>query len=323
MLLIGPILPAGGVFCIKTPDSRRSSIVHCLVAAYFVVRKPVSLPALAMLIDSHHHLWKYSAEQYGWINDEMSILRNDFLAPQLNQVASESGVDGFVCVQARQTIEETTDLLAIADAEPLIRGVVGWVPLADQSVAATLDRFVDNRWLKGIRHVVQDEPDDRFLLGEAFNRGVALLKDRGWVYDVLIFARQLPAAIEFVDLHPDQPMVLDHIAKPTIHAAQFDSQWERDFRHLARRSHVSCKFSGVLTEVRDSDWQIDTIRRYWDVALEAFTPQRLMFGSDWPVCLLRCQHSQWLQTVGELASQLSADERADFFGNNAARIYNL
>ena len=172
--------------------------------------------AFEMLIDSHHHLWKYSASQYGWINDTMSVLRKDFLATQLQKIAADSHVDGFVAVQARQSVEETDTLLSIAASESLIRGVVGWVPLVDLDVATVLDQFSDQPLLKGVRHVVQDEPDDRFLLREDFNRGVRLLKDRGLVYDILIFARQLPAAIEFVDLHPSQPFVLDHIAKPTI-----------------------------------------------------------------------------------------------------------
>lgn len=276
-----------------------------------------------MLIDSHHHLWKYSAEQYGWISEEMSVLRADFLSAELNQIADESGVDGFVSVQARQIVQETIDLLAIAAQTPRIGGVVGWVPLASADVAEVLDQFAEQELLKGVRHVVQDEPDDRFIVGNDFNRGVALLKDRNLVYDVLIFARQLPAAIEFVDRHPDQPMVLDHIAKPTIQAAQFDEAWEKNFREIAKRTNLTCKFSGVVTEVRDPEWSLDTLRRYWDVALEAFTPQRLMFGSDWPVCLLRSGHTQWLDAVRELAGQLSADEQADFFANNAIRDYNL
>lgn len=276
-----------------------------------------------MLIDSHHHLWKYSADQYGWMNDQMSVLRRDFLAPELRQIAVESGVDGFVSVQARQVIEETQALLDIAGGEPLIRGVIGWVPLADPSVASILDRFADAPLLKGVRHVVQDEPDDRFILGSEFNRGIDQLKGRGLVYDVLIFAKQLPASIEFVDHHPDLPMVLDHIAKPTITSGKFDDQWEQDFRELAKRDNISCKFSGVVTEVRDDSWSLETIRRYWDVALEAFTPRRLMFGSDWPVCLLKTGHSQWVQMVGELASELSDQERADIFANNAIRAYHL
>ncbi len=276
-----------------------------------------------MLIDSHHHLWKYSADQYDWISDEMSVLRHDFLAPQLNQVARDSGVDGFVSVQARQTVQETADLLAIAAAEPMIRGVVGWVPLADAGVGKILEQFAESEHFKGVRHVVQDEADDRFILGEDFNRGVALLKDHGLVYDILVFARQLAASIEFVDRHPQQPMVLDHIAKPTIRGSDFDTAWERELRELARREQVSCKFSGVVTEVRDSTWSIDAIRPYWDVALEAFTPQRLMFGSDWPVCLLRSQYADWLETVRQLASELSPQEQAGFFSGNAIRSYHL
>jgi L-fuconolactonase len=276
-----------------------------------------------MLIDSHHHLWKYSAEEYGWIDDEMSVLRRDFLAPELQQVAEESSVAGFVTVQARQSIEETHDLLQIADAEPLIRGVVGWVDLANANITAVLDSLSDAPLLKGVRHVVQDEPDDRFILGADFNRGIAELSGRGLVYDVLIFARQLPASIEFVDHHPDLPMVLDHIAKPTIRSAAFDDEWGKNFRELAQRENISCKFSGVVTEVRDPEWSIDTIRPYWDVALEAFTPQRLMFGSDWPVCLLKTGHSQWVETVRQLASELSEQEQSDFYANNAIRAYNL
>ena len=276
-----------------------------------------------MLIDSHHHLWKYSPEQYGWINDDMAVLRHDFLGEQLREIGDTSGVDGFVSVQARQVIAETDALLQIAASEPLIKGVVGWVPLAEPDVSDVLDKYADNKALKGVRHVVQDEADDRFIMGDAFNRGVALLKDRGLVYDVLIFAKQLPASIEFVDRHPDLPMVLDHIAKPTIVEDEFDSTWETNFREIAKRENLTCKFSGVVTEVRGDTWNIETIRRYWDVALEAFTPSRLMFGSDWPVCLLKTDHKRWVNTVGELASELSDDERADFFANTATKAYGL
>ena len=276
-----------------------------------------------MLIDSHHHLWKYSVDEYGWISDEMAPLKRDFLIPELQEIAKQSSVDGFVSVQARQTVEETDALLELATETPLIRGVVGWVPLADPKVAEVLDRYQDNPMLKGVRHVVQDEPDDRFILGAEFNRGIAELKGRNLVYDVLIFAKQLPASIEFVDHHANLPMVLDHIAKPTIYGAVFDEDWEKNFRELAKRDNISCKFSGVATEVRDQGWTINQIRRYWDVALEAFTPQRLMFGSDWPVCLLKTEHRRWVDAVRELASELSDDEQEAIFAKNAIRDYNL
>ena len=275
------------------------------------------------LIDSHHHLWKYSAEQYGWISEEMSVLRHDFLAAELRQVAAQSKVDGFVSVQAQQTVEETDALLAIAKSEPLIRGVVGWLPLADPDIGAAIDRYASETKLKGVRHVVQDEADDRFIMGDDFNRGVALLKNAGLVYDVLIFAKQLPASIEFADQHSELTLVLDHIAKPTIHTDKFDTTWEKGFREIAKRENLYCKFSGVLTEIRDQQWDIKTVRPYWDVALESFTPSRLMLGSDWPVCLLKASHTDWTNIVRELASELSADEQAAFFAGNAMEAYNL
>ncbi len=276
-----------------------------------------------MLIDSHHHLWKYSTEEYGWINDQMEPLKGDFLLPELREIAAHSQVDGFVSVQARQNLQETEDLLSMARTEPLISGVVGWVPLGDSNISQVLDRLSDQSMLKGVRHVVQDEPDDRFILGPDFNRGVSELKGRGLVYDVLIFARQLPASIEFVDQHPDLTMVLDHIAKPTITDAAYDKQWETDFRELAKRENISCKFSGVVTEIREDSWSLDQIRRYWDVALQAFTPDRLMFGSDWPVCLLKTEHRQWINAVRELAGELSQTEQIKLFSANAIRDYNL
>lgn len=276
-----------------------------------------------MLIDSHHHLWKYSPEQYGWISDQMLPLQADFLLPELHEIAAESSVDGFVSVQARQSLQETEDLLAMAETSPLIAGVVGWVPLAAPEIGQTLDRLGEQKLLKGVRHVVQDEEDDHFILGQDFNLGVSQLAAHNLVYDVLIFAKQLPASIKFVDQHPNLKMVLDHIAKPTITADSFDSAWETEFRELAKRQNISCKFSGVVTEVRGETWSADQIQRYWDVALEAFTPDRLMFGSDWPVCLLKTGHTQWLETVRKLASELTASEQNKIFSANAIRDYNL
>lgn len=283
-----------------------------------------------MLIDSHHHLWAYSPAEYPWIIDQMSVLRSDFLGPELNDVARQSGVDGFVTVQARQSLAETSAMIEIARQHRRILGVVGWVPLADPNVADYLSAYALSPELKGVRHVVQDEPDDRFLLGKDFSAGVAKLADFGLVYDILIYARQLPAAIDFADRHPNLRLVLDHIAKPTILADQFDDAWEKNIRELAKRAHVICKFSGVATEIRKSitsdssgDWSIDDIRRYWDVALDAFTPPRLMFGSDWPVCLLRTSHHRWLETVRELASSLSSAEQTQLFSKTAIDTYKL
>ncbi|MFG0254777.1 MAG: amidohydrolase family protein [Rhodopirellula sp. JB053] len=276
-----------------------------------------------MLIDSHHHLWAYDPSEYDWISDEMSVLKQDFLAPQLREIAGDNEIDGFVSIQARQSLTETRDLLKIAATEPLIRGVIGWVPFADANVAAAIEEFSDNKTLKGYRHVVQDEPDDRFFDGEAFNAGIRSLAGKNLVYDVLIFPKQLPAAIDFVDRHSDIPMILDHIAKPAVRAGEMDEQWKDLFTQLAKRDHVYCKFSGVATEVRDDSWSVETIRPYWDVALEAFGTDRLMYGSDWPVCLLATEYSRWLGAVKELAAPLSDSEQEKFFSGNAAKAYSL
>ena len=276
-----------------------------------------------MLIDSHHHLWTYNPQEYGWIDEEMLRLRRNFGPDDLEIISEENGTQGFVTVQARQSILETDDLLRIAADTPLIRGVVGWVPLCSANVGQILDRYDDSTMLKGVRHVVQDEPDDEFLLRPDFNRGVNELLGRGLVYDILIYAKQLSAAIKFTDQHPGQLMILDHIAKPTIQGTSVDSQWRDGFTELSKRENVLCKFSGVVTEIRDSDWTIDSVRPYWDVALEAFTPKRLMFGSDWPVCLLRAEYQQWIEVVRQLASELSDSEQEDFFANNVIRSYNL
>ncbi|MEM9644510.1 MAG: amidohydrolase family protein [Planctomycetota bacterium] len=276
-----------------------------------------------MLIDSHHHLWKYSAEEYGWISDAMSILRQDFLAQQLGEIADENHVDGFVSVQARQDVRENDALLAIASEEPRIKGIVGWVPFAESNVVESLEKYSADERIKGFRHVVQDEPDDRFLLRDDFNRGISAMRPFDLVYDILIFAKHLPATLEFVDKHPDQRFVLDHIAKPTIRGDRFDDQWETHLRSLARRENVTCKFSGVVTEVRDEAWTTAMIRRYFDVTMEAFTPKRVMFGSDWPVCLLQAEYTQWLTTVRELAGQLSGNEQDQLFGQTAVDAYRL
>lgn len=276
-----------------------------------------------MLIDSHHHLWAYDPAEYGWISDEMTILKEDFLASHLRELAHEHGIDGFVSVQARQTVHETRELLRIAEAEPLVAGVVGWAPFAQPDVVTFVDEFAGQTKLKGFRHVVQDEPDDRFLDRTDFNAGISRLTDRGFVFDLLVLPKQLPAAIDFADRHPDLVMVLDHIAKPKIFADDFDESWRRKFCELAQRENVACKFSGVATEVRNETWTVDTLRPYWDVALAEFGADRLMYGSDWPVCLLATDYGRWLAAVRQLATELSDAEQRKFFSGNANRIYRL
>jgi L-fuconolactonase len=274
-------------------------------------------------IDSHHHLWSYEAAAYPWISDAMPLLKRDYGPSDLEAALAGTGVEGTVAVQAQHAVGETDWLLALAREHPVVRGVVGWVPLVDPDVDTHLDRLSQDPRLKGVRHIVHDEPDDGFVLREDFNRGVAMLERYGLVYDVLIFARHLSNAIAFVDRHPRQPFVVDHLAKPVIRADRFDEDWAVGLRALAERPHVACKLSGVVTEVRDPHWSVDAIRPYVDVALEAFGPSRLMFGTDWPVCRLRCEYATWVSTVDSLLASLSADERAQIWSGTATRVYRL
>ena len=280
------------------------------------------LPA-RMKIDSHHHLWAINDTDYVWMTEAHAVIRRDFLAPELDAVLDGSGIDATVAVQARQMVGETEFLLGVADANPRVRGVVGWVPLCVNGGEPYLERYAAHPRLRGVRHVVHDEPDDDFILRPDFNEGIRNLRKYGLLYDILIFWKHLLQTIRFVDMHPEQPFVVDHIAKPRIARAAFDAEWAAGIRELAKRGNVSCKISGMITEVRDAEWDADLLRPYFDTVLEAFGPQRVMYGSDWPVCLLRGSYASWVHAVGELASKLSAGEQAAFWGGNAERIYQL
>ncbi|XZE53486.1 amidohydrolase family protein [Planctomycetaceae bacterium SH139] len=278
-----------------------------------------------MRIDSHHHFWNFDAKEYAWIDDSMSTLKRDFTMAALQPELTQSGVEGVISVQARQSVEETQWLLELAAQHKQIWGVVGWVPLAqnEDKLCPLLDRLSRQPLLKGVRHVIQDEPDERFMLRNDFSQGVALLQRYDLVYDILIYARQLPPAVALVDRHPNQRFVLDHIAKPTIEPPAFDTNWAENLRQLAKRPNVACKFSGVVTEIQATNWSVEQLQPYWDVALEAFGPERLMFGSDWPVCLLRSRYDQWVSTVEALAQTLSTTERARFWAGTAEHWYQL
>jgi L-fucono-1,5-lactonase len=273
-------------------------------------------------IDAHHHLWRYDAAEYGWIGPEMKALARDFLPQDLELELISSGIAGTVVVQARQSLEETRWLLSIADKSQMIRGVVGWADLCSVVFATQLQELSAAKKLKGLRHVVQDEPDDNFLNGPEFSRGIALLAGTGMVYDILIYERQLATAIEFVDRHPNQKFVLDHIAKPQIRTKMIEP-WRTQIQELAQRESVFCKLSGMVTEASWTSWTIDDLRPYFDVVLDAFGPSRLMAGSDWPVCLLASTYQRWLQTLEQLTAQLSESERESIFGGVAAQVYRL
>lgn len=275
-----------------------------------------------MKIDSHHHFWSYDPVEYGWINDTMKVIRRDFLPEQLHAEIASVGVDGVVSVQARQNLAETRWLLDFAAKHDFIKGIVGWVELVSPKVGTELERLAASPKLKSVRHVVQGEPDDDFILREDFNRGIRGLKQFNLAYDILIFERHLPQTIRFVDAHPDQVFVLDHIAKPRIKDNAF-APWNKNLRELARRPNVYCKASGIVTEADFATWSESQVRSYFDVALEAFGPQRLMFGSDWPVCLVACGYARWHQLVSQWIRQLSPAEQARILGGTAMEAYKL
>lgn len=273
-------------------------------------------------IDAHHHLWRYSADEYGWIDETMIALQRDFLPSDMTTEMRAAGVDGAIAVQARQTLEETRWLLEMAEQNDVISGVVGWAPIASERFAASLEEFRDRSKLKGLRHVVQAEPDDYYLLREDFNRGISGLLETGLVYEVLIYERHLPQAIEFVDRHPNQAFVLDHIAKPRIRDGVLEP-WAARMRELAKRENVSCKVSGVVTEADWKGWTLEGIRPYLDVVAKEFGPQRMMVGSDWPVCLVASGYARWFGVLEEYFAGFSTQDREAVFGGNAARVYGL
>jgi L-fuconolactonase len=274
------------------------------------------------VIDSHHHLWSYNAEEFGWVTHDMAVLRQDFLPQHLEQAVAGTGVTGAVVVQAKQSVEETEWLLGLAAQNQLIQGVVGWVPLKDPSIGALLDRLVGDSHFRGVREILQGAPDAQFLDCPDFHRGIRELTLRGIPYDLLILPCQLVNATRFVDAHPNQRFILDHIAKPEIRDA-WAKDWEIKIRELAARQNVFCKFSGVVTEVLEPTWDLETIRPYFETVLEAFGGTRLMFGSDWPVCLLRSDYPRWVSVVKELVAPLSVRERDAIFSATARAAYNL
>lgn len=273
-------------------------------------------------IDAHHHLWRYTAAEYGWIGDPMRALQRDFLPADLRPEMDRAGVQATICVQARQSMRETEALLQFADEYPWIAGVVGWAELAAEDFRSQLETLLARPKLKGLRHVLQDEPDPAFALRPEFQRGLSAMKGTGLVYDILIYAPQLPVAMQLVDRNPDQAFVLDHLAKPRIAAGEL-SPWREDLRELARRPNVSCKLSGMVTEANWQHWTPGDLRPYLDAALEAFGPQRLLAGSDWPVCTLASSYVRWWQVLRDWAAPLSIDEQTAIFAGNAAAVYRL
>ena len=274
-----------------------------------------------MVIDSHHHFWNYDPVEFDWIDESMRSIRRSFLPKDLKAQIEATGVDGVISVQARQIVEETDFLLKQAESTDFIKGVVGWLPLADTNIKKLLERYSDASKLKSVRHVVQGEASG-FLDNQAFNKGIKALKGYDLVYDILIFEHQLEEATRFVDRHPSQAFVLNHIAKPKIKIDQVEP-WKKNVVELSKRKNVTCKISGMVTEADFHNWQEPQLHPYLDIVLEAFESDRLMFGSDWPVCLVACDYKRWYDLIRKFIQPLSSSEQANIMGNTAIKTYKI
>jgi len=273
------------------------------------------------MIDSHHHLWNFNPTEFSWLEPS---LQRSFLADDLEQTLSDTGVTGTIAVQARCSMEENDFLLEQASKTSLIKGIVGWADLTAEDAADVLSDLAGNSLIKGIREITQGTPDEQFLANDAFNRGVDLLASHNLNYDLLIFENQLDTAAQFVAKHPDLAIVLDHCAKPSIQQHVFAEFWAADIKELAQFENLSCKLSGLPTEIRDgSICDAELLRPYFDTVLEAFGPKRMMFGSDWPVSLGVTPYAEWLGCVKSLVSELSEDEQSAIFSTTASQFYGI
>lgn len=275
-----------------------------------------------MTVDSHQHFWHYDPARHAWITDEMSAIRRDFLPDHYESECAANGVNASVVVQVDQTESETLFLLDLAERFPRIAGVVGWIDLRSPLVEERLRHFSQFKKLRGFRHIAQAEPDDRFLVQPAFLDGIAQLQAFNFTYDILVYPKQLPAAIELAARFPRQPFVLDHVAKPLIKARTLEP-WASHIKTLAQNPNVFCKLSGLVTEADWQNWKPDDFRPYLDVVFAAFGPDRLMFGSDWPVCLVAASYAKVKQLIESYVSANAPEHTERIFGANAIRIYGL
>ncbi len=275
-----------------------------------------------MTIDAHQHFWKYEPRKHAWIDDEMAVIRRDFLPTDLQTVYQENGIDGCVAVQAAQTLEETDFLLQLAQENDFIKGVVGWADLQSEKVEEVFNRYQEHHKIKGFRHIVQGEADHNFLLRPNFLRGISYLQKYQYTYDILVFPHQLGAALEFVKHFPNQKFVIDHIGKPYIKDGFYDG-WALLMQEIARNEHVYCKLSGMITEADYHKWSMEQLHPYMNLVMEAFGPDRILFGSDWPVCLVAGSYRKVKQVVTEYIAVLSPSEQNAIMGENAIKFYSL
>jgi len=278
------------------------------------------------MIDAHHHFWRFTEDAHPWISGDMPILRRDYLVRELENDLDLSGIDQVISIQTRCSDEENQFLLNQAKKSiALVAAIVGWAPLTSDNLRLFLDQYIHEPLIKGFREIIQGSSDEQFLDNPDFDHGLRELTHRDYAFDLLVTHDQLPAAIAFADKHPNQRMVLNHCGKPPIRANRFPKTWARNIRELARRPHVYCKLSGLTTEIQDREksWHTDLIRHYFDTILHAFTPQRIMFASDWPVCLLNTSYPTWLNAIDDLILPLSTAEKSAIQHETATQFYHL
>jgi L-fuconolactonase len=275
-----------------------------------------------MRIDSHQHFWNYNPVDYSWIGPGLEILQRGFLPADLAPALRTAGIDGCVAVQASPTLAETAWLLNLSAANPWIRGVVGWADLCSPDVRAQLEHLSANPRFCGLRHVAPSEPGASFLLRSDFQRGIAVLEEFDLAFDILIDPRHLPAACELAAKFPHQRFIVDHLANPAI-KERILSPWVEDLRCLAQFPNVACKVSGIVTLAGWQSWQSQEFTPYLDAVLAAFGPSRMMFGSDWPVCLLAASYQQAYELIAQYLEKLSSAEQASIWGETARNFYHI
>ncbi|RYZ36211.1 MAG: amidohydrolase [Sphingobacteriales bacterium] len=273
-------------------------------------------------IDAHNHFWKFDPARDTWITEDMNVIRRDFLPGDFLPVLQQHGFDGCVVVQSNQTEEENDLQLLHAQQHPFIKAVIGWVDLQNPAVEERLAFYRSYPIMKGFRHILQGEPDRALMLRPAFKNGIGLLQRYGFTYDILVFPDQLKYAAQLVAAFPEQQFVIDHIAKPDIKNAT-SSDWEKDLRAVAANKNVFCKISGMVTEAEWKQWKNTDFKPYIDTVVDAFGTDRIMYGSDWPVCLVAGSYTAMLGIVQEYFAAFSETEQADFFGGNACSFYNI